>query len=97
MVAKGIHQHIKTFLIKRACKLVISSSDDSILYDPLEERDLPNKVEAEVQHEIKQNANSQPLDFEEAQVVDEVVDVSNSEVVEETTTEMQFPTEAPFA
>lgn len=87
---------IKT-VINRACKLVISSSDDSILYDPLEERDLPNKVEAEVQHEIKQNANSQPLDFEEAQVVEEVVDVSNSEVVEETTAEMQFPNEAPFA
>jgi len=53
-------------------------------------------TESEVKQTIQQNANSEPLDFEEAQVVDEVVDVSNGEVVGENTTEMQFPNEPPF-
>ena len=67
---------IKTVL-NRACKLLISSSDDSVLYDPLEEG---NKVidvtDANVQHEIKNKANKESLDFsnEENAIEVEVVD-----------------------
>lgn len=88
---------IKT-VINRACKLIIRSSDDSALMESEEEEAAKlSPAESEVKQTIQQNANSESLDFEEAQVVDEVVDVSNSEVVEEATTEMQFPTEPPFA
>jgi len=71
---------IKT-VINRACKLIISSSDDSVLYDPLEEAELPNKTEADVKHEINQNANAESLDFEdveEAEIVDAVEVVDNN-------------------
>ena len=59
---------IKT-VINRACKLIISSSDDSVLYDPLEEKELPSKAESEVKQEIQTKANSEPLDFEDAEVI----------------------------
>ena len=66
---------IKT-AINRACKLLISSSDDSVLYDPLEDEKVIDVTDANVQHEIKNNANKESLDFskvEEAEVVEEEV------------------------
>ncbi|GGF00367.1 recombination protein RecT [Chishuiella changwenlii] len=78
-------------VINRLTKIINGSSDDSYLNDDNES----NKVKADVKSEIKQNANSQPLDFEEAQVVEEnnIVDVSSGS--EETQAEI-FPDEAPF-
>lgn len=87
---------IKT-VINRACKLIIRSSDDSALIESEEdEASKLSPTESEVKQSINKNANSQPLDFEDAQVVEEnnVVDVSSG--VEQPQTEM-FPNEAPFA
>lgn len=64
---------VKT-VINRACKLLISSSDDSILYDPLEENDYVDTAKGKVEHEINQNANSENIGFdtfEEAEIVEE--------------------------
>lgn len=73
---------IKT-AINRACKLLISSSDDSVLYDPLEDDKVIDVTDANVQQEIKTNANKESLDFskvEEAEVVEEeTVQVQESE------------------
>lgn len=71
---------IKT-VINRACKLLISSSDDSVLYDPLNDDERTIDVTAEdVAHEVRTTANSEKLDFskvEEAEVVaEEVVETS---------------------
>jgi recombination protein RecT len=74
---------IKTVL-NRACKLLISSSDDSVLYDPLEEETAIDVTSENVQHEIKNKANKEALNFEDAEVVEEEV------VVPETTQQMQF-------
>jgi recombination protein RecT len=66
---------VKTVL-NRACKLLISSSDDSVLYDPLEDDKTIDVVNANVQHEIKSNANAESLDFskvEDAEVVEEEI------------------------
>lgn len=55
---------IKT-VINRACKLLISSSDDSVLYDPLDDDESSiDKTSEKVQHEIKTKANQEPIDFE---------------------------------
>lgn len=73
---------IKTVL-NRACKLLISSSDDSILYDPLEEDNAIDVTGENVQHEIKSKANKKSLDFEDAEVVgEEVLQVEAYETVE---------------
>lgn len=80
---------IKT-VINRACKLVINSSDDNVLYDPLNEEEKLNKVEADVDYEIQENANKTPLDYEDVEVEEEV-----KEEVKEVQTEI-FPEEAPF-
>lgn len=70
---------VKTVL-NRACKLLISSSDDSVLYDPLEDDKVIDVTSANVQHEIKTKANKEALDFEDANVVDaELVIVDASE------------------
>lgn len=64
---------VKT-VINRACKLLISSSDDSILYDPLEENDYVDTAKGNVQQEINQNANTETIGFEsyeEAEIVEE--------------------------
>ena len=53
---------IKTVL-NRACKLLISSSDDAVLYDPLEDDKVIDVTDANVQHEIKNKANAENLDF----------------------------------
>jgi len=68
---------IKTVL-NRACKLLISSSDDSVLYDPLEEENVIDVTGENVQHEIKSKANKTPLDYEEATVIDEEIVTSEN-------------------
>lgn len=76
---------VKTVL-NRACKLLISSSDDSVLYDPLEEDKVIDVTGENVQHEIKTKANKESLDFEEANVIDEEVVAVNA------TEELNFET-----
>jgi recombination protein RecT len=68
---------IKT-VINRACKLLISSSDDSVLYDPLDEENAIDVTNENVKHEIKTKANKQPIDFEDAEVVDEEIVNANT-------------------
>jgi recombination protein RecT len=89
---------IKTVL-NRACKLLISSSDDSVLYDPLEDDKVIDVTDANVQHEIKTKANKESLSFdniEEAEVVEEIVipngtpEMAFETVVEETKTTPGF-------
>lgn len=91
---------IKT-VINRACKLIIRSSDDSALIESEEdEASKSTPTESEVSQKVKENANNQPLDFEEAQVIVEnnVVDVSSGiEDVHETSQAEMFPNKAPFA
>lgn len=80
---------IKTVL-NRACKLLISSSDDSVLYDPLEEREYIDVTAENVSHEVKENANTEVLNFEsveEAEVVSEEVVAAENEVPETLTFE----------
>lgn len=72
---------IKTVL-NRACKLLISSSDDSVLYDPLDEENTIDVTSENVQHEIKTKGNKEVLDFDEAEVVEAVL--------QEGTQQMQF-------
>ncbi|TEB41563.1 hypothetical protein D0809_24890, partial [Flavobacterium circumlabens] len=79
---------VKTVL-NRACKLLISSSDDSVLYDPLDDVTSIDVTSENVQHEVRQKANKQNLDFsdvDDAEVLDipaeeppitEVSDASN--------------------
>ena len=68
---------IKT-VINRACKLLISSSDDSVLYDPLEDDKIIDVTDANVQNEIKTKANSESLDFskEEEAVIEDIETVA---------------------
>ncbi|WP_177764085.1 recombinase RecT [Flavobacterium sp. I3-2] len=69
----GDQMAVKT-VINRACKLLISSSDDSILYDPLEENEYVDSAKGNVEQEIKDNANHETIGFEhieEAEIVDE--------------------------
>lgn len=61
---------IKT-VINRACKLLISSSDDSVLYDPLDDDRNLDSVAEDVEHEIVNQANKETLDFKNSS---EVVD-----------------------
>lgn len=69
----GDQMAVKT-VINRACKLLISSSDDSILYDPLEENDYVDTAKGKVEQEINNNANNESIGFdsiEEAEIVDD--------------------------
>lgn len=78
---------IKT-AINRACKLLISSSDDSVLYDPLEDEKVIDVTDANVQHEIKTNANKETLDFSNVEeAVVEEIETKAEEVPTEITTE----------
>lgn len=53
----------KKSVIGRACKSIISTSDDSSLFDNMEGS--PSRTEANVAHEIKSNANRKEIGFEE--------------------------------
>lgn len=63
---------IKTVL-NRACKLLISSSDDSVLYDSIEEEKTIDVTSENVNHEVKTKANKEFIDFEDAEVVEEEI------------------------
>jgi len=84
---------VKTVL-NRACKLLISSSDDSVLYDPLEEDKVIDVTGENVQHEIKTKANKSSLDFEnnieEAVVVEPEAVASENNNSEEQVPQMNF-------
>ncbi|MGV0854808.1 recombinase RecT [Empedobacter brevis] len=66
-------------------------------------------VEGDIKYEIEQKANSQQIDFEEAKLIEEassqkieinansVEPIPVEQAFESNTTEMQFPTEPPFA
>lgn len=69
----GDQMAIKT-VINRACKLLVSSSDDSVLYDPLEENDYIDTAKGKVQQDISNNANGEAIgfeSFEEAEIIEE--------------------------
>jgi len=51
----------------RACKLIIRSSNDAVLFSPEDETPV-NKVAEDVKHEVLSKANKTPVDFEEAVV-----------------------------
>lgn len=85
-------------VINRACKLLISSSDDSILYDPLEDEKVIDVTAENVAHEIKTEANKQPLDFsneEDAVIVEEEIPSTTNTEATAATTEMNFQEETP--
>lgn len=83
-------------VINRACKLLISSSDDSILYDPLEDERVIDVTAEDLQHEISQEANKEPLTFNSSKV--EEANVIDAEEVKSETLEMTFenPSEPGF-
>jgi len=88
---------VKT-VINRACKLLISSSDDSVLYDPLEDDKVIDVTAENVSHEIKSEANKEVLDFskEEATDFEEVKDENPSTTIEASAAAAEtklFPTE----
>lgn len=71
---------IKT-VSNRACKLLISTSDDSVLYDSIDDVDkVIDVTAADVNHEITQKANKEEIGFEEAEIVEE----TKEEIVSET-------------
>lgn len=76
---------IKTVL-NRACKLLISSSDDSVLYDPLEDDKVIDVTGSNVEYEVEAKANKESLDFEDANVIDEEV------VIVDASEELNFET-----
>lgn len=55
----------KKTVINRACKLLISSSSDAVLFDSIEEERAINVMEENVAYEIAENANKQELGFSE--------------------------------
>lgn len=87
---------VKTVL-NRACKLLISSSDDSILYDPLEEKEFIDVTDHNVQHEIKIKANKESLDFsnEENAIEVEVEIVETENISLEENKKKEIPTDKP--
>lgn len=84
---------IKTVL-NRACKLLISSSDDSVLYDSLEEETI-DITDENVKHEVKTKANKEALDFDKSEIEEAVVEeaeiLETREAVEEGQIEMVGP------
>lgn len=88
---------VKT-VINRACKLLISSSDDSVLYDPLEDEKVIDVTAENVAHEVKNQANKEVMDFsqEEEAVVEEVEEIqSDTTEATDATSETLFQEEAP--
>ena len=72
---------IKT-VINRACKLLISSSDDSILYDPLEDDKVIDVTAENVAHEVNTEANKETLDFsKEEETSFEEIETTSEEVI----------------
>lgn len=67
----------------RACKLLIRSSNDSVLFPPSSSEDepTPDKVVEDVKHEVLENANKNPIDFADAEIISEtkIVEVKETE------------------
>lgn len=83
-------------VINRACKLLISSSDDSVLYDPLEDEKVIDVAAENVAHEIKTEANKEPLTFESEETKFEEVAEEAPATLEFETEEEEMPKEAGF-
>lgn len=89
----GAHQNFsdqmaKKTVINRACKNFVNTSDDSdVLIESLNrtneyrEEDIIENTQAEVKEEIKENANSIPLDLDEETEIIEVDEIKPTEVV----------------
>lgn len=71
---------IKT-VINRACKLIIRSSDDSILYSETDEP-TPNAIEEQVAHEIKTEANKEVFVIESKSEPELEINQLSGDVVE---------------
>jgi len=69
---------IKT-VINRACKLIIRSSDDSVLYSG-EDREYVSPIEEQVAHEIKTEANKEVFKIEAQPEME--IDQATGEVIE---------------
>lgn len=85
-------------VINRACKPLIRTSDDSILFDDdTESGPAKNRVDEDVNNEIKQNANREVLDFgkmaEDAEVEEET-EVDKHQLPK-TSPEIAFPENEP--
>ena len=81
-------------VINRACKLLISSSDDSVLYDPLEDDNAIDVTAENLEHEIKNEANKESLDFKNASEEVDFEDVSSEVNATEVPSEL-FKQETP--
>jgi len=77
-------------VLNRACKLLISSSDDSILYDPLEDDKVIDVTASNVNQEINKKANKEMLNIEEAEVIEAEEIVNEDKVKELAQTEPGF-------
>lgn len=89
----GAHQNFsdqmaKKTVINRACKNFVNTSDDSdVLIESLNrtneyrEEDIIENTQAEVKEEIKENANSIPLDLDEETEIIEVDEIKPTDVV----------------
>lgn len=67
-------------VINRACKLLISSSDDSVLYDPLEEDKVIDITAEDVSHDVAENANKESLDFDKSENIEDATVIDAEEV-----------------
>lgn len=84
---------IKT-VINRACKLLVRTSDDSILFD--EDDEPKNEVTENVKQEINNNANKKPITIEDAETIETVEtneDVKNEVQEEKATTSTELTEE----
>lgn len=91
----------KKTVINRACKMFANTSDDSDLLieafnnsdeKTYDEKDLVDNVQYEVKQEIKENANSKPIDIEQPQ---NVIDVEHTEVNQHKSTPQQTTFDGP--
>lgn len=86
---------IKT-VINRACKLLISSSDDSILYDPLEDDKVIDVTAENVAHEVNTEANKETLDFsKEEETSFEEIETTSEEVIPDSSSSAQEEIKGP--
>jgi recombination protein RecT len=86
---------IKT-VINRACKLLISSSDDSILYDPLEDDKVIDVTAENVAHEVNTEANKETLDFsKEEETSFEEIETTSEEVIPDGSSSAQEEIKGP--
>lgn len=83
---------IKT-VINRACKLIISSSDDSVLYDALNEDGTIDYAAENASHEVKTSANLESIGFVDAEEISSSplnIETAAEEVPDEVESELKF-------